>query len=796
MARKSNLLSTVTQAELDALWPELAKTRFTDRIVGAFKVVGGKVTASNTEELDKRTQAFKKVFARALRIGSARVDAIPGLSPSERREKKLAVLESLKDRFYNHIAQMREKLYGTDTHRSLFSRANIELAIQNLVKSGKVRPESANALASIAVYAEDELLTRDASQQKGEATRKMVDERYVQIADARDSETLKDRRAREQARPGQGNVRESALSRKDLALLQSSLARTGGDLMEKELKNAADTGIIPEYKPGGRRTPPVHFLNRMKVIQEKKNRDKRIEEAKPRGARDNVRHSKMVMRAIDVLYKQLRPDIPWTETRGRGATFKTGRKIDPMNKAGTRVGAEWNPEKMLKDYDDRRVIKNPGIGFEENQGARILGDVFESDPIGTTALMRLMNLAAAGRLGEVKIDPSLLDEKARQMLAQRKPDPLARTLYLKLMGKMFGEGQRQEVFHTKNPAIPEDQQQWPNMPNPRDKARSSKFREAREFDLGGDAWTRKQETLGRAGIASEMYRKAVAMHAKAQESTGDEANRLMSEAQETYRKAQELWARTGLPAESLSDPKWSSNPPHLIKQVRDRYEEHIRSGGDLAGDSEGRYRPFLAQIVRNATPENPYKGKLPPKLRQLLYEDTLILLGTEPNDFQDLAAAAEAGDYESARKARIYGMTRGRRSQVPLSNTTLPNDAITNDPREHLDVENRGGRPVLVMRPRSPDDPLFIRPMNPSPGSGPDPDYRYVRGARDGPGRFPRGLVTPRPLPSGAGGSGGYTVTRIPPEEPGRYIYGMARRKGSSASMNFLHFLMNKIRGR
>lgn len=760
-------------------------------------MVGGKLVPSETKELDQRTQAFKRVFARALRIGVSRVNAIPGLSPAQRQAKKRAVLDQLVDRFTNHTAQMREKLHGTDTPRSLFSRANIELAIQNLVKSGKVRPESANALAAIAVYAEDELLTRDASQQKGQATRKMVDERYVQINDQRDAETLKDRRAREQARPGQGNVRESALSKRDLGLLQSSLARTGKPLMEKELREAAETGIIPEYKPGGRRSPPVHFLERMKVIEAKRNRDQRIEDAKPKGTRDRNRQSKMVMRAIDVVYKMLRPDIPWTENRGQKARFKTGRKIDPMNKAGTRVGAEWNPDKASAEYDARRIIKNPGIGFEENQGARILGDVYESDPVGTTAILRILNLAAKGNLGEVDLgfEPGT---QARQLLSQTRPDSLARVLYLKLQGKMFGEGQRQEVFHTNNPTIPKEQQKWPNMPNPLKKARSRNFREVREFDLGGDAWTRKQETLGRAGIASELYKKAVAMHGEAQEITGDDPesagrrNSLMEKARDTYQKARALWAATGLPAESLTDPKWSSTPPNLVKQVRDRYEQHIRSGGDLAGDEEGRYRPFLAKIVRNATPENPYTGKLPPKLRQLLYEDTLRLLGTEPREYQELVDSAESGDYESARQARIYGKTRGRRDQRPLSNTTLPADSVSNNPNQALDVEMQGGRPVLVSRPRSPDDPLFIRPLSPSAGSGPDPDYRYIRGGMDGPGRFPRGVLTAKPAQPLA--SPGYTVSRIPAEMSGEYVYGRARKKFNNPSLNFLSFLLAKLR--
>jgi hypothetical protein len=160
---------------------------------------------------------------------------------------------------------VRRMVRGDIDPERLFSRENINETVDRLVKSKKIRPEAAPGLKSLAVYAEDMLLRRDASESQA-ILRKVVDEQ--RFAGGRAPETEAESRALKVARTSQNTakgspVRESGLPPEVEANLARSLASPSGlEMGVRVLRHQARSGAMPPSK-GAR------ALDRLRVIRAK-----------------------------------------------------------------------------------------------------------------------------------------------------------------------------------------------------------------------------------------------------------------------------------------------------------------------------------------------------------------------------------------------------------------------------------------------------------------------------------------------------------------------------------------------
>lgn len=357
---------------------------------------------------------------------------------------------------------VRRMVRGDIDPARLFSRDNIDETVERLVKSGKVRPEAAPGLKALAVYAEDMLLRRDASESQA-ILRKIVDEQ--RFAGGRAPETEEESRALKAARTSQNTakgrpIRESGLPPDVEADLARSLASPSGlEMGVRVLRHQARSGAMPPSK-GAR------ALDRLRVIRAKgkaEEKKKALEEGdswvamqrreqqrvaeEQRGTARRASARRLMERAgmgiIDPRTGERVPSkIGQTISRAGGAigseaVTSSGNPIYFTFKGSPNVGRYYSPDVLAKMYRERSAIA-------------------KADPNAPV--------------------PPFLEYLNNQAKSGNK---LAALMLQKLMNKMFGQGKSFEAGTVINPKTGKSA----GVRTAAEKQSKNARKEAREMDL-------------------------------------------------------------------------------------------------------------------------------------------------------------------------------------------------------------------------------------------------------------------------------------------------------------------------
>ena len=357
---------------------------------------------------------------------------------------------------------VRRMVRGDIDPERLFSRENINETVNRLVKSGKVRAEAAPGLKALAVYAEDMLLRRDASESQA-VLRKVVDEQ--RFAGGRAPETEAESRALKVARTSQNTakgspVRESGLPPDVEANLARSLASPSGlEMGVRVLRHQARSGAMPPSK-GAR------ALDRLRVIRAKG----KAEEKK----------------------KALEEGDSWVAMQRREQQRVAAEQRDTARRASARRLMERAGMGIIDQRTGERVPSKIGQTISRAGGA-IGSEAVTSS--GNPIYFTFKNSPNVPRYYK----PDVLAQMYRERSALAKSDPnapvppfleylnnqaksgnkLAALMLQKLMNKMFGQGKSFEAGTVINPKTGKSA----GVRTPAEKQSRKARQEAKEMDL-------------------------------------------------------------------------------------------------------------------------------------------------------------------------------------------------------------------------------------------------------------------------------------------------------------------------